>query len=104
MNLLPVNARRAKDPGDSKEMVAARRRFFAGGALWPLWHGAGRAFCLALAQTARDPHSPHILDAGCGEGWYSRQAAAALTAAGLCPEMAGYDLSKPAVRLAAGLA
>lgn len=100
VNLLPVNARRAKDPGDSKEMVAARRRFLQAGHYGPFGTALGE-LCLALAQTARDPHSPHILDAGCGEGWYSRQAAAALTAAGLCPEMAGYDLSKPAVRLAA---
>ena len=100
VNLLPVNARRAKDPGDSKEMVAARRRFLQAGHYGPFGTALGE-LCLALAQTARDPHSPHILDAGCGEGWYSRQAAAALTAVGLCPEMAGYDLSKPAVRLAA---
>ena len=31
VNLLPVNARRAKDPGDNKEMVAARRRFLQAG-------------------------------------------------------------------------
>ena len=100
VNLLPVNARRAKDPGDNKEMVAARRRFLQAGHYGPFGAALGE-LCLALAKTARDPHSPRLLDAGCGEGWYSRQAAAALTAAGLCPEMAGYDLSKPAVRLAA---
>ena len=100
VNLLPVNARRAKDPGDNKEMVAARRRFLQAGHYGPFGAALGE-LCLALAKTARDPHSPRLLDAGCGEGWYSRQAAAALTAAGLYPEMAGYDLSKPAVRLAA---
>ena len=31
MNLLPVQNKRSLDPGDSKEMVAARRRFLEAG-------------------------------------------------------------------------
>jgi len=30
-NLLPVQHKRSRDPGDSKEMVAARRRFLTAG-------------------------------------------------------------------------
>ena len=100
VNLLPVNARRAKDPGDSKEMVAARRRFLQAGHYGPFGTALGE-LCLALAQTARDPHSPHILDAGCGEGWYDRCIAQQFAAAEKPLQLAGFDIAKPAVRLAA---
>lgn len=100
VNLLPPQAKRTKDPGDSREMVAARRRFLQAGHYAPFGEALG-ALCRELAKTARDPHAPHLLDAGCGEGWYSRAAAEALTATGCAPLVAGFDIAKPAVRLAA---
>ena len=48
------------------------------------------------------PEAPlHLLDAGCGEGWYDRCIAQRFTEAGRPLALAGFDIAKPAVRLAA---
>lgn len=99
-HLLPVQEQRSKAPGDSKEMVAARRAFLEAGYYAPL----GRALA-ALAVQRGMPAAPavplHLLDAGCGEGWYDRETAAAFAAAQRPLALAGFDIAKPAVRLAA---
>ena len=41
------------------------------------------------------------MDAGCGEGWYDRCITKQFEEAGLPLELAGFDIAKPAVRLAA---
>lgn len=95
-NLLPVQHKRSRDPGDSKEMVAARRRFLAAGFYQPI------AAAVSRAATADLPAGANIscLDAGCGEGYYLRQLAAA---AGDAQRLAllGLDISKWAVLSAA---
>ncbi|MBT9499592.1 MAG: methyltransferase domain-containing protein [Zoogloea sp.] len=95
-NLLPVQHKRSRDPGDSKEMVAARRRFLAAGFYQPIAAAVSRA---VLAELPADA-SISCLDAGCGEGYYLRQLAAAV------PEeqtlaLLGLDISKWAVLSAA---
>ncbi len=96
VHLLPVQHKRSRDPGDSKEMVAARRRFLAAGHYQPL----ADAVCSRLLQdvpaAAQAPLS--VLDAGCGEGFYLR----ALAAASTRPlALLGLDISKWAVLAAA---
>jgi 23S rRNA (guanine745-N1)-methyltransferase len=95
-NLLPVQHKRSRDPGDSKEMVAARRRFLAAGFYQPIAAAASEA---VLAGQPADA-SISCLDAGCGEGYYLRQLAAA---AGDEQTLAllGLDISKWAVLSAA---
>ena len=88
-NLLAIQRRHAQQPGDSKEMVRARRSFLASGAYEPLMQALA-AVCAPL------PHS-HIVDAGCGEGSYDRFLCSRLPGA----QIVGFDLSKEAVRLAA---
>ncbi len=95
VNLLPVQHKRSRDPGDSKEMVAARRRFLEAGHYRPIADLAARA---ALADL---PADAACLDAGCGEGYYLRQLAAAAEAAGKTPALLGLDISKWAVLAAA---
>lgn len=98
-NLLPVQAKNARDPGDSKEMVAARRAFLSAGYYGAFGTALG-ALCCKLA--AQQPAPLHILDAGCGEGWYDRAVFDAFAAAQLpAPELTGFDIAKPAVRMAA---
>jgi 23S rRNA (guanine745-N1)-methyltransferase len=101
-HLLPVQAMRTKAPGDSKEMVAARREFLGAG-YYDLFGEALARLCLAYgAPSQAAPNaSLHLLDAGCGEGWYDRCVAAAFAEAGRGLELAGFDIAKPAVRLAA---
>ena len=95
-NLLPVQHKRSRDPGDSKEMVAARRRFLTAGFYRPIAAAVGRAVLADLPADA----TISCLDAGCGEGYYLRQLAAA---AGDEHTLAllGLDISKWAVLSAA---
>ncbi|RKT60543.1 23S rRNA m(1)G-745 methyltransferase [Azonexus fungiphilus] len=95
VNLLPVQHKRSRDPGDSKEMVAARRRFLEAGHYRPIAELAARA---ALTEL---PPDAACLDAGCGEGYYLRQLAAAAGATGKSPALLGLDISKWAVQAAA---
>ncbi len=96
VNLLPVQNKRSLDPGDSKEMVAARRRFLEAGHYQPI----ADAVAQAVLQAAPAARTLTCLDAGCGEGYYLRQLAAA---AGDAHPLAllGLDISKWAVQAAA---
>jgi 23S rRNA (guanine745-N1)-methyltransferase len=95
-NLLPVQHKRSRDPGDSKEMVAARRRFLTAGFYQPIAAAVSRAVLADLPTDA----SISCLDAGCGEGYYMRQLAAAV-GDGQTLALLGLDISKWAVLSAA---
>lgn len=92
-NLLPVNAKHALNPGDDKAMVQARREFLAAGFYAPFARELAR-LC-GLEKPAARPL--RVLDAGCGEGYYGRVLLEALPDT----HLVGYDIAKPAVRLAA---
>ena len=93
VNLLPANRQHSKAPGDDRGMAAARTRFLEGG-----WYGPLRERLCSLVEKYA-PERPALLDAGCGEGWYT--SALAETAAAMGGRTAGVDLSKPAVKKAA---
>ncbi len=95
-NLLPVQQKRSRDPGDSKEMVAARRRFLNAGHYQPIAAAVSRAALAELPAKA----TISCLDAGCGEGYYLRQLAAA-SGEGQTLAVLGLDISKWAVLSAA---
>ncbi|MDT8283713.1 MAG: methyltransferase domain-containing protein, partial [Gammaproteobacteria bacterium] len=66
VNLLPVQHKRSKNPGDSKAMVFARTQFLNSGVYQPI---AARLAELVLTQL--NPGGDYcLLDAGCGEGYY----------------------------------
>ncbi len=94
VNLLPVNQKHSKLPGDDKGMVAARRAFLEKG-----WYQPLREALQALAAELTGP-APAVLDAGCGEGYYTGGVREALLAAGKAPEIAGIDISKAALQKA----
>lgn len=94
-NLLPVQNKRSLEPGDHKNMVAARRRFLNADYYLPLAK-AVNDFILTN-NTHRQTLS--VLDAGCGEGYYLRQLAAAEGDFNLAA--VGVDISKWAVLAAA---
>ncbi|MCH3972698.1 MAG: methyltransferase domain-containing protein [Oscillospiraceae bacterium] len=94
--LLPPNKKHSKSPGDDKEMVEARRRFLSGGNY--------ELFAEELCQLARrytPAGAPVVLDAGCGEGYYTAQLADTLQEGGRTAQIFGCDISKAAIRLAA---
>lgn len=92
VNLLPVTQKHSLHPGDTREQVAARRAFLDAGFYAPL----AKAVCRTAVEYT--PTARAILDVGCGEGYYSAQIAHELPQAALY----GLDISKDAVRLAAG--
>ncbi len=98
-NLLPVQKKRSLEPGDSKEMVAARRRFLEAGHYQPIAAAVSRA---VLADFPFGT-SASCLDAGSGEGYYLRQLAAAAGERGTGLALLGLDISKSAVLSAAKL-
>ena len=93
VNLLSANHRHSASPGDDREMVAARTRFLDGG-----WYAPLRERLCALADQACGA-DPVLLDAGCGEGYYTAALCETLRRHG--GRTAGADLSKAAARKAA---
>lgn len=63
-NLLLSSDKNSKDPGDNKQMVAARRDFLDGGYYFPL----SSAICEVISSLKKD--SLTLLDAGTGTGYY----------------------------------
>lgn len=88
LNLLPVQHKKSRDPGDNQAMVEARRRFLEAG------HYAPIAERLAALAAVRAPQ--HWLDIGCGEGYYTARLAQALPNAEGC----ALDISREAVKRA----
>ena len=99
-HLLPVQSMRTKAPGDSKEMVAARRAFLNAGYYGIFGQAAGE-LCLEYGQPAAPGAALHLLDAGCGEGYYTEGVSKALAQADLQMETYGVDISKSAADAAA---
>ena len=94
VNLLPPSAS-GKRHGDDKRMVAARTAFLSRG----YYDHLIGAVAVACAQAAGPDAC--VLDAGCGEGTYTRAIYDALAAKGGCPQLLGADISAEAVRRAA---
>lgn len=91
-NLLPVQRKRSKDPGDNPAMVAARTAFLEQGFYQPI---ADTVIHTLTQQLVAHP-TPHILDMGCGEGYYTQQVQHALPNA----KIIGLDISKHAIKAA----
>ncbi|NDJ57973.1 23S rRNA (guanine(745)-N(1))-methyltransferase [Enterobacteriaceae bacterium 4M9] len=91
VNLLPVQHKRSREPGDSAEMMRARRVFLDAGHYAPLRDALAQLLAQYLPEQGVD-----ILDIGCGEGYYtSAFAELARQHSGICY---GLDVSKAAVR------
>ena len=93
VNLLLNNQPGYKRHGDDKRMVRARRAFLSKGYYQPVLDGV-----LDLLRSRLTPGGL-IVDAGCGEGWYTRGAAD--LAAELDCRVCGVDISRDAVAMAA---
>ena len=81
--------------GDNREMVAARRDFLDTGAYWPLAERVAELVCEYTCVGGI------MLDAGCGEGYYTHIINEKAENANKNLHILGFDISKDAVRLAA---
>jgi len=87
-NLLPVQNKHSREPGDAKEQLQARRQFLQAGFFDPL---KKRLQELLPAATKT------LLDIGCGEGYFTAGLSDALPQA----QVYGIDIAKAGVRMAA---
>lgn len=90
VNLLTVQRKHSLDPGDTREQVLSRRAFLDADIYAPIADAL-------IAAAKKYGASGEILDVGCGEGYYCARLSHAL---GL--PLTGLDISKEAVRWAAG--
>lgn len=81
--------------GDNKLMVQARRNFLDKGYYAPLKEALCEKVCRYF------PDGGVLLDAGCGEGYYTAAVAEALKGCGKSAEIYGIDISKTAVEFSA---
>ncbi len=99
VNLLPVQHKRTKHPGDSKEMVSARSRFLNSGVYVPVANKLTEIIVTHLV----DAEKICLMDAGCGEGYYFDYVFNYLKDKNDCGELSfvGLDISKAAITEAA---
>ena len=111
VNLLPVQQKKSKAPGDSQASIEARKRFLNSGHYQPLQTVICQQMEQLLAQnkiisepitssitsstTTHDKNPVNWLDIGCGEGYYT-QAMAQMSADSMTTLIAA-DISKPAL-------
>ena len=93
LNLLPVQSKSSKNPGDNQEMMMARRPFLNTAGYLPLAEKVAAISQQYLAERA----ATTILDLGCGEGYYTDIIKKTLPDSNVC----GIDISKVAIRYAA---
>lgn len=101
VNLLPVQFKSSKHPGDSDAMVAARRRVMDAGVFEPVADAVAESV-LVCAATVVDS-APLLVDAGCGEGYYTHRFEQELERVQGAERFGviGTDISKPAIVAAA---
>lgn len=92
INLLPVQFKKSKNPGDSEQSIAARQRFLQQSYYEVLANGL-----VEFATSQLSVNDERVwLDVGCGEGYYTEQFLS------LQPkQLIAMDISKPAVQATA---
>ena len=91
VNLLQRQSRRQR--GDDAEMAKARQVF--------LNAGYYQMLLSRICEIAAQHQVTQIMDAGCGEGWYSCAVTAYLRHKGIAAELCGADISPDILRFAA---
>lgn len=94
IHLLPVNKMHSKIPGDTKDMVSARRSFLDAGYYKPFSDMLNDI----IMRYASDKCT--VIDAGCGEGYYTGRLKSFLDSRNTENCISGFDISKFAVKLA----
>jgi 23S rRNA (guanine745-N1)-methyltransferase len=99
LNLLLSNQKQSKEPGDSRSMMQSRRAFLHGGFYDTMADAASAAAVVAL----RGRTTAQVVDLGCGEGFFTARLRRAIAGAGFSCTCYGVDISRPGIRMAAGI-
>lgn len=94
VNLLRTQSS-GKRHGDDRRMIRARTEFLETGLYNPLLQQIA-----VLSEKYASKQSIHLLDAGCGEGWYTEGLRQTLSNAGHTVEAYGIDISRDALSAA----
>lgn len=97
-NLLLVQNKRSRAPGDDAVMVESRTRFLNAGLYQPIADALNQQL---LSQLTNNDSALSIIDAGCGEGYYTERLQQAMRDRQQPCDIVGIDISKFAVRAAA---
>ncbi len=99
VNLLLPNKMNSKTPGDNKLMVDTRNEFLSKG----YYNVLKEELCKKIVEIAKsfNKESIDLLDAGCGEGYYTSAMANTLKENNLKANILGVDISKFALNIAA---
>jgi len=99
VNLLLAQNKRSKSPGDSKEMILARREFLQRGFYQPLANKIAELIHSHVSQK----QTIALFDAGCGEGYYLNSIKQSLLESTLIETVLsfGCDISKVGIQKAA---
>ncbi|MEW9796834.1 putative RNA methyltransferase [Alteromonas sp. CYL-A6] len=95
-NLLPVQFKKSRSPGDDKTMLTARRQFHSSDGYLPLKRALLDAMVAHWPATTPDV----LFESGCGEGSYLAYLREGLIERGITVSGAGCDIAKPAVEMA----
>ena len=96
VNLLPVQQKKSKAPGDSQASIEARKRFLNAGHYEKLQALIVQQMQqLLTAVTEQDKQPTNWLDIGCGEGYYTQ--AMAQMGSDIIDTLIAADISKPAI-------
>lgn len=87
-NLLPVQHKNSREPGDAKQQLIARRAFLTAGYFLPL---------IDALKKIINANIQNLLDIGCGEGYFTRL----LSEHCYNADIYGLDIAKAGIRLAA---
>lgn len=95
VNLLPVQHKRSKQPGDSKAMVLARTQFLDTG----IYQAIADRLSDIVSKLISEDSDVCLLDAGCGEGYYFDTVFSALNNLQGTARLSfiGLDISKDAI-------
>lgn len=99
VNLLPANRKSSRDPGDNKQMVQSRSIFLNAGYYAKLSE-AINTLALEHFSAKKSNRTVHILDSGCGEGYYLDSLAPIISKQHCNAAFYGIDISREAVRIA----
>ena len=91
VNLLPVQQKKSKAPGDSQASIEARKRFLNVGHYQPL----NDLICQKMVALLSPNEHVNWLDIGCGEGYYTQ--AMAQLGTEVIDTLIAADISKPAM-------
>lgn len=103
VNLLPVRLKPSKDPGDSRAMVEARSLVLRSGLFESLATDVAGLVSSKIESIPRETDVSLVVDAGCGEGYYTDRIRQELQEKDHAQEalVLGVDISKWAITAAA---